>query len=84
MITRPNTTRRGPGPRRPAMRPCVSNIPGSNANWPISCGTTTGAATMWADRRVKVQYLLTGLVVNVKRMVKLLDAQGAQPARQPA
>ena len=34
--------------------------------------------------RVKVQYLLTGLVVNVKRMVKLLDAHGAQPARQPA
>jgi Transposase DDE domain len=34
--------------------------------------------------RVKVQYLLTGLVVNVKRMVKLLDAQGAQPVRQPA
>jgi transposase len=34
--------------------------------------------------RAKVQYLLTGLVVNVKRMVKLLDAQGAQPARQPA
>ena len=34
--------------------------------------------------RVKVQYLLTGLVVHVNRMVKRLDAQGAQPARQPA
>ena len=34
--------------------------------------------------RVKVQYLLTGLVVNVKRMVKRLGAQGAQPAWQPA
>lgn len=33
--------------------------------------------------RVKVQYLLTGLVVNVKRMVKLLRPQGAQPAWQP-
>ena len=33
--------------------------------------------------RVKVQYLLTGLVVNVKRMVKLLRRQGAQPAWQP-
>ena len=33
--------------------------------------------------RVKVQYLLTGLVVNVKRMVKLLRPQGAQPLRQP-
>src|SRR4029453_9905202 len=30
--------------------------------------------------RVQVQYLLTGLVVNVKRMVKLLRPQGAQPA----
>ena len=34
--------------------------------------------------RVKVQYLLTGLVVNVKRLVKRLGAQGAQPAWQPA
>jgi len=33
--------------------------------------------------RVQVQYLLTGLVVNVKRMVKLLRPQGAQPAWQP-
>ena len=33
--------------------------------------------------RVQVQYLLTGLVVNVKRMVKLLRRQGAQPAWQP-
>ena len=32
--------------------------------------------------RVQVQYLLTGLVVNVKRMVKLLRRQGAQPAWQ--
>jgi transposase len=30
--------------------------------------------------RVQVQYLLTGLVVNVKRMVKQLCPQGAQPA----
>ena len=33
--------------------------------------------------RVQVQYLLTGLVVNVKRMVKLLRPQGAQPVWQP-
>ena len=33
--------------------------------------------------RVPVQSLLTGLVVNVKRMVKLLRRQGAQPAWQP-
>ena len=33
--------------------------------------------------RVKVQYLLTGLVVNVKRMVKLLCPQEAQPVMQP-
>ena len=33
--------------------------------------------------RVQRQYLLTGLVVNVKRMVKLLRPQGAQPAWQP-
>ena len=33
--------------------------------------------------RVQIQYLLTGLVVNVKRMVKLLHPQGAQPAWQP-
>jgi len=33
--------------------------------------------------RVQVQYLLTGLVVNVKRMVKLLRRQGTQPAWQP-
>lgn len=33
--------------------------------------------------RVQVQYLLTGLVVNVKRMVKLLRRQEAQPAWQP-
>ena len=32
--------------------------------------------------RVQVQYLLTGLVVNVKRMVKLLRPQGAQLAPQ--
>jgi hypothetical protein len=37
----------------------------------------------WGQWRVKVQYLLTGLVVNVKRMVKLLRPQGAQPAWQP-
>ena len=33
--------------------------------------------------RVQVQSLLTGLVVNVKRVVKLLRRQGAQPAWQP-
>lgn len=33
--------------------------------------------------RVQMQYLLTGLVVNVKRMAKLLRPQGAQPAWQP-
>ena len=33
--------------------------------------------------RVQIQYLLTGLVVNVKRMGKLLRRQGAQPAWQP-
>jgi transposase len=37
----------------------------------------------WGQWRVKVQYLLTGLVVNVKRMVKRLRPQGAQPAWQP-
>ena len=31
----------------------------------------------WGQGRVKVQYLLTGLVVNVKRMVKLLCPVGA-------
>ena len=30
----------------------------------------------WGQGRVKVQYLLTGLVVNVKRMVKLLCPAG--------
>jgi transposase len=34
--------------------------------------------------RVQVQYLLTGLVVNVKRMIKLLRPQGAQLAVPPA
>lgn len=33
--------------------------------------------------RVKIQYLLTGLVVNAKRMVKLLCPQGAQAVVQP-
>jgi transposase len=37
----------------------------------------------WGQGRVKVQYLLTGLVVNAKRMVKLLCPQGAQPVVQP-
>lgn len=37
----------------------------------------------WGQWRLKVQYRLTGLVVNVKRMVKLLRPQGAQPAWQP-
>ncbi len=32
--------------------------------------------------RVQVQYLLTGLVVNIKRMVKLLCPLGGQPACQ--
>ena len=34
--------------------------------------------------RVKVQYLLTGLVVHVKRRVQRLGAHGAPPAWQPA
>ncbi len=33
--------------------------------------------------RVPVQYLLTGLVVHVTRMVKRRRQQGAQPAGQP-
>jgi hypothetical protein len=33
--------------------------------------------------RVTVQYLLTGLAMNVKRMVTLLRPQGAQPVVQP-
>jgi len=37
----------------------------------------------WGQGRVKIQYLLTGLVVNAKRMVKLLCPQGAQPGVQP-
>jgi transposase len=37
----------------------------------------------WGQWRVKVQYLLTGLVVHVKRMVKRLRPQGAPPAWQP-
>ena len=31
----------------------------------------------WGQGRVHLQYLLTGLVVNVKRMVKLLGLAGA-------
>lgn len=34
----------------------------------------------WGQGRVKIQYLLTGLVVNVKRMVKLLCPAGASCA----
>jgi transposase len=34
----------GLGPRRLATQRCASNIPASNASWPIWCGTTTGAA----------------------------------------
>lgn len=34
--------------------------------------------------RVHIQYLLTGMVVNIKRIVKLLSPQGAQPDQQPA
>ena len=33
--------------------------------------------------RVKVQYLLVGMVVNIKRIVKLLRAPVAQPMPQP-
>jgi hypothetical protein len=43
-----------------------------------------GRRTRYRGRwRVHIQYLLTGRVVNMKRMVKLLSPQGAQPVQQP-
>jgi transposase len=40
-------------------------------------------ARYWGQGRVKIQYLLTGMVVNIKRMVKLLSPPQAPPALQP-
>jgi transposase len=43
-----------------------------------------GRRTRYRGRwRVHIQYLLTGMVVNIKRMVKLLSPRGAQPVQQP-
>jgi transposase len=43
-----------------------------------------GRRTRYRGRwRVHVQYLLLGMVVNIKRMVRLLSSQGVQPVPQP-
>jgi hypothetical protein len=41
-------------------------------------------ARYWGRGRVKIQFLLIGLVVNVKRIVRLLGSPLQTPALQPA
>ncbi len=41
-------------------------------------------ARYWGRSRVKIQYLLTGIAVNIKRIVRLLGQRTAAPALTPA
>ena len=83
------TTRRPTGPRGEGADPAV---PGGACAHPrverklgeLARWHDGRQARYWGRAKVLIQELLIGFVVNVKRMLKLMESAGAAPAGQCA